>query len=78
VLAVNGLALYAPWATGHLIDKLVAFVQAGGLSAHWREIAWLLTSILLSALVRGALMVGMRQTLVVLSRRAENAQRPTW
>jgi ATP-binding cassette subfamily B multidrug efflux pump len=75
VLAVNGLALYAPWATGHLIDKLVAFVQAGGLSAHWREIAWLLTSILLSALVRGALMVGMRQTLVVLSRRVENAQR---
>jgi len=75
VLAVNGLALYAPWATGHLIDKLVVFARAGGLLAHGKEVVLLLGSILGVALVRGALMVGMRQTLVVLSRRVENAQR---
>ncbi len=75
VVAVNGLALYAPWATGHLIDKLIALVPKGGLQTQWREIAWLLASILGAALVRGGLMVGMRQTLVVLSRRVENAQR---
>ncbi len=75
VVAVNLLALYAPWATGYLIDKLIAFSREGGLGAHAKELGLLLASILGSALIRGALMVGMRQTLVVLSRRAENAQR---
>jgi ABC-type multidrug transport system fused ATPase/permease subunit len=41
VLAVNGLALYAPWATGHLIDKLVVFARAGGLLAHAKEVVLL-------------------------------------
>ena len=75
VIAVNLLALYAPWATGHVIDKLIAFSREGGLWAHRGELGLLLASILGAALVRGALMVGMRQTLVVLSRRVENAQR---
>ena len=75
VVAVNLLALYAPWATGHVIDKLIDFSREGGLWAHRGELGLLLASILGAALVRGALMVGMRQTLVVLSRRVENAQR---
>ncbi len=75
VVAVNLLALYAPWATGHVIDKLIEFSREGGLWAHKGELGLLLASILGAALVRGALMVGMRQTLVVLSRRVENAQR---
>ncbi len=74
VFAVNALALYAPWATGRLIDELAA-LSAQGLKERWADLLMLIGSVLLAALLRGALMVGMRQTLVVLSRRVEREQR---
>lgn len=77
VALVNALALYIPWATGGVIDTLWAIQKARAFGEVVPTLGWLLGSMLLASLVRGALMVGMRQTLVVLSRRIERDQRET-
>ncbi|MCX7606529.1 MAG: ABC transporter ATP-binding protein/permease [Bacteroidia bacterium] len=75
VALVNLLALYPGWATGQVVDRLSEISHASSLTEALRPVAVYVGSLFLFSLVRAALMVGMRLTLVVLSRRVERDHR---
>ncbi|MCS7188659.1 MAG: ABC transporter ATP-binding protein [Bacteroidia bacterium] len=75
VAAVNLLALYPGWVTGKIIDILTEMSRASSYLEALRWIGLYLGSLFLFSLLRAALMVGMRLTLVVLSRRVEREHR---
>lgn len=75
VIGVTLLALYPAWVTGRLIDVLATASQAESYLVVLKILGLYLGSLLVLSLVRAALMVGMRLTLVVLSRRVERDHR---
>jgi ATP-binding cassette subfamily B protein len=75
VAGANLLALYPGWATGHIIDALVAAPNASSYAEVFLPVAKYLAGVGVFSLLRALLMVGMRLTLVVLSRRVERDQR---
>lgn len=75
VAAVNALALIPGWATGKVIDLLLQVEKASSLTAVFLSVVGYLLLLWGFSLLRAFLMVVMRLTLVVLSRRVERDHR---
>lgn len=75
VAAVNALALLPGWTTGRVVDLLWTAQKAPSLGKPLWTIGGYLALLWGLALLRALLMVAMRLTLVVLSRRAERDHR---
>lgn len=75
VIGVTLLALYPAWVTGRLIDILATAASAESYGAVLGVVGLYLGSLLGLSVARAVLMVGMRLTLVVLSRRVERDHR---
>ncbi|MCS7152993.1 MAG: ABC transporter ATP-binding protein/permease [Bacteroidia bacterium] len=75
VAAVNALALFPGWTTGKVIDLLVQVSRASELGVVLLPVAGYLGVLWGMGLLRAFLMVAMRLTLVVVSRRVERDQR---